>query len=120
MEIVELLKMFGLSLGMTIVLELTVAVFLGIRSKYGICLVLLVNVLTNPAAVLLACWGSFSFKHIGKIWIQFPIEVLVILAETLIYGIFSVDEKWNIRHPVLLAVLANGVSWMAGFVLQAI
>ena len=48
-------KMFGISLGLTILIELAVAAPFGMRTRKKILLELIVNVLTNPPAVL-AYW----------------------------------------------------------------
>ena len=102
--------MFGISLLLTLVLELAIALCFGYRSKRMMALVILVNVLTNPAAVLLHWLG------IG----QLPIEFAVILVEGCIYLCFSKDENWKITHPVRFAVFANGISWGLGVLIQLI
>lgn len=101
-----LLEMFGISLLLTLVIELMIALLWGIRSKKQILLVVLVNVLTNPAAVLL-CWLGIP---------QLPVELAVVLAEALIYR----DPAWKIPHPVLLAVVCNVISWGTGILIQLI
>ena len=56
-------KMFGISLGLTILIELAVAAPFGMRTRKKILLVLLVNVLTNPPAVL-AYWLLGRFRRL--------------------------------------------------------
>ena len=103
-----LLEMFGISLLLTLALELPAAYCFGYRSIRKLLLVLLVNVLTNPAAVLLH-WLGIA---------QLPIEIAVVLVEALVYVWFSKDEKWNVPYPVLLAVTANCISWGTGLLIQ--
>ena len=102
-----LLEMFGISLLLTLAIELPIGFYMGIRRR-NLLIVLLVNILTNPAAVLLHWLG------IGQI----PLEAAVVLVEALIYVWFSKDEKWDIPRPVLLALVSNGISWGTGLLIQ--
>lgn len=101
----DLVKTFGISLALTLILELPVAWFFGMRD---LKLAVLVNVLTNPAAVLLHLLGIP----------QIPIEIGVVLVEWAVYRSFASEENWHIRHPAALAIVANGISWMVGVLLQ--
>ena len=103
-----LLEMFLISLGLTWLIELTVAAFLGLRDKKSMLLVLLVNLLTNPAAVLIC--------HLGIP--ELPVELAVMAVEAFVYTSFSKDERWQITHPVILSVSANLIAWLAGILLQ--
>jgi hypothetical protein len=103
-----LLKMFSISLLLTWIIELPVGWCLGLRGKKNLVLMLLVNVLTNPAAVL-ACWLGAP---------QLPVELLVVAVEAGIYVWFSRDPAWKIPRPVLQGVAANAVSWITGIVIQ--
>ena len=104
-EGVYYLTMFGVSLLLTQVLEL--GVLLGVKkwSKQNVIILLLVNVLTNPAAVYLAFLGG------GTVLIQVPIEIAVILVEGFIY------KSFGMKKPFRFALLANGISWMIGLFL---
>lgn len=100
--------MFGISFALTLLLELPVGFCFGYRSRRLLFLVFLVNVLTNPAAVLLH-WLGIP---------QIPIEIAVIFAEAAIYSWFSGDDRWDIPKPVRFAVTANCISWGIGFFIQ--
>lgn len=104
----HLLEVFGISLLLTLILELPLAYLLGIRGKKGALLVVLVNILTNPAAVLLCRLGVP----------QLPVELGVVLAEGAVYYVFSRDENWRIPHPMCTALICNTVSWLTGILLQ--
>lgn len=101
-----LLKMFGISLLLTLVIELATALLWGLRSRKQILLVILVNALTNPVAVLLY-WLGIP---------QLPVELAVVLTEALIYK----DPAWKIPRPVLLAIVCNAVSWGTGILISLI
>lgn len=103
-----LFEMFAVSLGLTLVIELGACLLLGMRIKRQILLVTMVNILTNPAAVLL-CWLGAP---------QVPVEIAVIAVEGGIYRCFSKEERWNITHPVLLAAGLNILSYSAGLLIQ--
>ena len=100
--------MFGISLGLTLLIELPVGFAMGMRGKKHILLMILVNILTNPAAVLL-CWLGVA---------QIPVEIAVFLVEAGIYYWFSKDEGFTIKHPILLALFANLISWTSGILIQ--
>lgn len=103
-----LLEMFGISLGLTLLIELPIGMVMGLRGKKYLLLMILVNVLTNPAAVLL-CWLGVP---------QIPVELAVFLVEAGVYYRFSKEGDWNIKQPILLALVANVVSWGSGILIQ--
>lgn len=107
---IALLKMFGISLVLTLVIELAVVRCFGLRTERQVLLVVLVNILTNPAAVLLNWLGVP----------QIPIEIGVVLTEYYVYQSFSKSSNWNISHPLALSIAANGISWGLGLLIQAI
>lgn len=103
-----MLEMFSISLALTWLIELTVAAILRLRDRKSMLLVLLVNLLTNPAAVLIC--------HLGIP--ELPVELAVMAVEAFVYTSFSKDERWQITHPVILSVSANLIAWFAGILLQ--
>ena len=103
-----LLKVFGISLVLTLALELPLAYLMGLRGRKYVLLAVLVNILTNPAAVLL--------HHLGIP--QIPVELAVVAVEAGVYDSFSKAEGWEIPHPVRLAVVCNLVSWLTGVLIQ--
>lgn len=111
---VWLLKMFSIALIFTLIIELTTALFFGIRCHKVLLLILLVNVLTNPLAVLLHWLCSSYLPNITDIALQLGIEFLVIFTEALIYSSFSKKKDWKITHPILFSVIANICSWSVG------
>ena len=107
------LSAFALSLGLTLLLELPVAWLWGLRSRHDWMTTVLVNVLTNPAVVLLN--GLLSAA--GPWWaVQLPLEAAAIAAEGFCYD--RCGE--NIRRPYLLALTANCVSYGMGLALNVI
>jgi len=112
-----LVKLFGVSLGLTLLLELGCAFYLGIRRKKEYLLVILVNILTNPPAVLLY-WIYRNYFLGNSMFIQILLEFIVVFAEAWIYYSFAREEKWRIKRPILLAVVSNVMSWGTGLLLN--
>ena len=103
---------FAVSLGLTLLLEVPVAYCWGLRSRHDLTVAVLVNVLTNPAVVLLN--GLLSA---APWWaVQLPLEAATIAVEGFCYR--HCGE--NIRRPYLLSLCANCISYGAGLVLNAI
>ena len=100
-----ILLMYGISFGLTLLIELPVCYLLGLKSRDQLELVFLVNLLTNPAAVWLHSSAGIP---------QIPIEVLVVIIECYVY------HQFRQPHPLRLSLLANGISWGLGLVLQMI
>lgn len=121
--------MFGISLALTIAVELAV-LFLLERKQLNISvqavdrqdmgnvilLVILVNILTNPPAVLL-CWlGRMYMPDALQIPLQVAVEIVVVAVEACIYRSFAKKPRWKIDRPVRLAVTANVCSWLTGVI----
>lgn len=124
-----LIEMFGISLGLTIVVELAV-VFLMERKRFHIpmqtverknmrniiMLSILVNILTNPPAVLL-CWlGRIYMPDVPHLLLQLIVEIVVVTVEACIYRGFVEKLGWETDRPVRLAVMTNVCSWLLGVV----
>ena len=102
------LEMFGISLLLTILLELPVGYLMKMRTGKNLFLMVLVNVLTNPPAVFLY-------------WLGYPeimVEIGVVFIEACIYLWFSRDTKWEVVHPLGLSITANLFSWLTGVLIQ--
>ncbi len=101
-----MLTSFALSLGLTLVFELTFALLWGLRRRARL-LCALVNVLTNPVVVLL--------------YLLFPHPVATAVWECTAAAV----EGWhyrrygqNIRTPWIFSVLCNGISFSLGLVIN--
>lgn len=109
-----LLIKFGLSLFLTLLIEILLGILLKIRGK-NIVVVVLVNLLTNPLVVYL-CW-IFDWRFPVQL---FP-EVAVILIEGGIYYLFhKYGDGYNISKPFLKALALNGASYGIGLIINFI
>ena len=99
------------SLLLTEAIELVFALVWGVRGR-ELWLVVLVNLLTNPLAVL----GYALLRNAlpwPPLWIQLPIELMVFVLEALLYLRLS----RTIRRPLLFALCINLVSYGLGLVI---
>ena len=92
---------------LTILIEMAVAFAFRMKGK-DLLLVILVNVLTNPAAVLLSVLTG------DKRWVQFLIELVVIFTEGWYYKRYSTELK----HGLLFSAAANGISYSLGILIN--
>lgn len=136
---IYLVKMFGGSLALTLITEvLVLSLFWGLAFRRKVpestsagnrppapgprwdnllLLVILVNVLTNPPAVLL-CWlGRLFLPFSFRIPVQLAVEAAVVFTEVYVYHSFAKKPQWRVEKPVALAVTANLCSWLLGVIL---
>ena len=92
-----MLKIFIISLALTLLIEVPIALFWGLRGRQ-LLTVVMANVMTNPLAVAL---------HLSGIP-QWPIELGVVLAEGAAYSLHFENRPW------LMALVSNAVSWGFG------
>lgn len=86
----------------------------GGRTARVLLLSVLVNILTNPAAVLV-CWLGRIYLPMGYKWpLELTVEALVVAVEGYVYFSFRKKPLWRIGHPLLLSAWANGCSWLLG------
>lgn len=95
---------FGVSLGLTLLIELGFALLCRKRGR-ALLLAALVNILTNPLAVLaVRVWGA-------PLWLA---EGLVVLTEGFIYG----KSREDFPRPYLFSLCANALSFGLGLLLH--
>ena len=109
-----LLQMFGISLLLTLFIEWALAFLWGIRGKRAFLTVTLVNFVTNPPAVL-TYWLYRVYCEDTSLFVQVIIELVVVVAEAVIYRSFTRDEKLEMKRPIVFATVANLVSWGVGY-----
>ncbi|MBR1861866.1 MAG: hypothetical protein IJ796_08410 [Lachnospiraceae bacterium] len=104
------IKMFGISLLLTLVIETVTALLLRIKGR-NLLMVFLVNLLTNPAVVYVS-W-AFDLGIPG----QLAAEICAVIAEGFVY---KVADKWgdfSFRRPFLYSLIMNTVSYGLGLVI---
>lgn len=100
---------------LTIIIELLLALILGVRNKKDIINVILVNVITNPIVVMTPIILYLNFGSlISKISLLI-LEVLTVLVEGLIYKKVLEYKKIN---WFLLSLILNVTSFIIGEVIN--
>lgn len=99
-----LLLSLGVSFSLTLLIELLYALIWGVRGR-DIWLVVLMNIMTNPAVVT----THFLFP-------TFPVLIL----EAAVVAAEGLCARGRIRQPWLYALLVNTLSYSIGLLLQAI
>lgn len=111
----QLIKMLGHCLALTIFLELVFALVAGINHKRDLSLVVLVNCVTNPLAVmvipLLSTVMMINWMRLALIVIV--VETLVVAAEWLLYKRYAE----TVHRPFLFSLAANCFSFLVGTVI---
>ncbi len=110
-----MLTALGLSLLLTLLFEGLFALAWGLRGRREWAVLVLVNLLTNPAVVLLyhlstGLWG------LNPVWVTALLECVAIAAEWQYYKRCSEQLK----HPFLFALLVNLFSYGVGYIIQRI
>lgn len=105
----QLLTQLICSLALTLALELVWVYFFGARKK-DLLLFVLVNILTNPAAVLISVFTGY---HLG---IQILLEAVVVLAE----GWYYIRYADFMKCRMCCSLCANGFSYLVGVFIQLI
>ncbi|NMA12512.1 MAG: hypothetical protein GX933_04920 [Chloroflexi bacterium] len=109
-----MLRIFGLSLLITVTTELLFAFAAGLRDRDDLLLVCIVNCLTNPIAVFIHHHILFRTNWNLTITVAL-LETAVIAAE----AIFFVRSVKTIKKPVLFSLTANLLSFSAGEMISA-
>ena len=111
-----------LSLALTEAAELCAAWLLGLRSRTGLRIVALVNLLTNPAVVLLSVLiPRYSSAEISYGALVAALELWAWLTEALIYRRCGIGKYWEDpdamanRFPALTPILLSSVLNLASF-----
>lgn len=113
-DLLTLLPTFALSLGLTLILELALARLCRLRGR-DYLLVILVNILTNPAVVYLDMVCATLMPNGRDLW-QIPLEAAAIAVEGLCYARYA----RSICRPWTFALVANLFSYGFGLFLSAL
>lgn len=96
---------------LTIIIELSLALILGVRDKKDIINVILVNVITNPIVVMSQILLYLNFGYTIEVIGIVILEILVVPIEGLIYKKVLNYKKIN---PFILSLILNASSLIIG------
>ena len=102
----------ALSLLLTLVLEEAFALLWGLRGRRELTVVALVNILTNPAVVLLYHLST-GLLGWNPVWVTAILECAAVIVEWRCYKSCS----YQLKRPFLFALLANVISYGVGCIL---
>ncbi len=103
----------AMSLLLTLVLEELFALIWGLRGWRELTVVALVNILTNPAVVLLYHLST-GLLGWSPVWVTVILECAAVVVEWRCYRSCS----YQLKRPFLFALLANAVSYGIGCIIQ--
>jgi hypothetical protein len=107
----RIVRVLAVSLGFTIILEEALAWTAGIRNRWDMILIGLVNVLTNPAVVFIHyMYRAHGGRGRGLVFVTAAAELSAVIAEAFCYK----AAARNIRHPWMFSIGANLFSFIAG------
>jgi hypothetical protein len=115
MMVLQMLPILGISLGMTMALELAFAVTSGKRGLKDLLLVCLVNVLTNPVVVL-TYYLAVRHTPWNPVFLKIPLEAAAIFVEAHYYNTYGK----GFGHPLRFSICANLFSFAVGEIYNAI
>ena len=107
-----MLTSLALSLALTLAIELPLAFILRVRKGLDLLCVFLVNVVTNPALVLIL--NLVSMRGVPHWYLIAFLELGAVAVEAIFY------HKCLSRrpmHPLLLSLILNGISYLGGYLL---
>lgn len=103
---------YFLALGLTQIIEISIAYFLGLRKRYELLALFFINCFTNPLINLIVNVLS------GKI----NLVILISFAELLVFVIESFLLYWvldkNIKKSLFISLVINLASFSVGVVLK--
>lgn len=105
----ELFTALAVSLGLTLLVEMILAIIIGPRHRRSLLIVLLVNLITNPAVVLLY-YLNYRYLDLPQLPVIILLEVSAVTVEAFIY--YRCDKNRN--HPILFSILLNAISYTVG------
>ena len=117
MKIDELPLVMCKCLILTIVIELIIALIIGIRNKKDILNVILVNVFTNPIASSLPIFMYIKFGYNVEIITIIIVEIFAFVSEGFIY---SKVLKYKKLNPYLISLILNLSSYLIGVVINSL
>ena len=109
----ELLTALAVSLAATLVFETGFFFLSGKRGRKDLLLVLSVNIITNPAVVLLY-WLAVLYTDLSTTPVKAALEIFAVLVE----GYYYKKYGQHFRRPFLFSLAANAVSFGLGVLIQ--
>ena len=106
-----------ISLSMTLVIEVIIAICLKIRDKEDLKVIIFANILTNPVVVF--CTNlAFTFgSQITYIVTVIIFEILAVITEYKLYKEFLIFKE---KSPIYISIISNIFSFSIGLIIDKI
>ena len=112
-----MIKSLIVSLTLTLIIELTVSIIIGIRKKEDIIVVTCANICTNPVVV----FTSNCILLLNNMFIYIvAVTVLELIAWTVEFIIFKKYLEFNKMSPLMISILNNSISFGLGLIINYI
>lgn len=102
---------------LTIIIEVVIALILGVRDKKDLLNIVLVNILTNPLVVVIPIYFNYEYGLLGRNISLFILEILAFAIEGLIYIKVLNYKRIN---GLLLSLILNLASYFSGVIYNLI
>lgn len=109
----EYLISLSLALALTLAVEVPVCMLMGLRKK-ELLIVLLANVMTNPAVNVLYLLGR-TYTPLPVVAVIAILEISAVVVEWIVYRLLT-----DARRPFLVSLVANAVSYGTGLIITTI
>ena len=109
-----ILRILAFNLTLVLMIELSVAFFMGAKSIKKIVTVALANVITNPAVVLSSIYITLFHGKWENICVLI-LETLVVLTEGFLFSKFVEFDK---KNPYFTSLVLNFVSYSVGEIIN--
>lgn len=115
MRLNDLPKIMIISLLCTILIEVLVAIILGIRNKKDLLNVVLVNFMTNPLVVSLPVYIMVRVGLNARYVVTIVLEILTVIAEGIVYKKYFKFDKIN---SFVISFILNFSSYFIGKIIN--
>ena len=105
----------GWALLLTILLEGLFGVIWGVRGGRNFVIMLLANIMTNPAVNIIHSFFAYELRlgGIAMMLVTAVLEISAVSAEWLVY-----KSRTDIKKPFLFSLCANGFSFLCGILIN--
>lgn len=109
-----IINILALNIAIVFITELPICFFIGAKTKRKIITAGLINVITNPAAVMCGLALALFLPNFQSTGI-FLIELFVVFIEGFMFSSFKTFDK---KNPYLISLLLNFISYTAGEIIN--
>jgi len=102
---------------LTIIIEIIVALIIGIRNKKDIFNIILVNILTNPLVTSIPVYFNIKYGVFERDIALIILELFTVIIEGIIYIKFLNFKKIN---SILISIYLNACSYFVGEIVNFI